>query len=86
MDPKAQVIEKDQSTLSGSRGVVSVEGRATFRSVQTKRSWNEQFMYRLSDFDHFGRIGHWEIWADPLSAWDAVPDAPLEESNATKAH
>ena len=29
-------------------------------------------LYRLSDFDEQRRIGHWEIWADPLSAWEAV--------------
>jgi hypothetical protein len=53
-------------------GVVCVVGRAKFESVKTGRSWDEQFIYRLSGFDSAGRIGHWEIWADPLSAWDAV--------------
>lgn len=54
------------------RGVVSVVGNATFKSVKTGQSWDEQFIYRLSEFDEDGRIGHWEIWADPLSAWAAV--------------
>ena len=54
------------------RGVVCVEGKAKFRSKKTGREWDESFMYRLSGFDEAGRIGHWEIWADTLSAWEAV--------------
>ena len=61
-------------------GVVHVEGRATFRSLQTNRSWKEKFMYRLSGFDEKGKFTHWEIWADPLSAWNAVVNEPLIES------
>ena len=57
-----------------SRGAVSVVGSARFKSVKTGKGWDEQFIYRFSDFDEDGRIGHWEIWADPLSAWDAVGD------------
>ncbi|TKA83795.1 hypothetical protein B0A55_00025 [Friedmanniomyces simplex] len=54
------------------RGVVSVVGQAKFRAVGTGREWEEEFCYRLSGFDEEGRIGHWEVWADPLSAWVAV--------------
>lgn len=54
------------------RGVVSVVGKGTFKSVKTGREWSEKFIYRFSGFDQEGRIGHWEIWADPLSAWIAV--------------
>lgn len=54
------------------RGVVSVVGKGTFTSKKTGKSWDEQFIYRFSGFDGQGRIGHWEIWADPLSAWVAV--------------
>ncbi|MCJ1397572.1 hypothetical protein MMC11_000766 [Xylographa trunciseda] len=57
---------------AGVKGVVSVVAHAKFASVTTGKSWEEDFIYRLSDFDEEGRIGHWEIWADPLSAWDAV--------------
>jgi hypothetical protein len=53
-------------------GAVSVVAHATFKSIKTGKSWKEQFIYRLSGFDQEGRIGHWEIWADPLSAWVAV--------------
>lgn len=53
-------------------GVVSVVGQAKFKAVKTGESWEEQFIYRLSWFDGDGKIGHWEIWADPLSAWMAV--------------
>jgi hypothetical protein len=53
-------------------GMVSVVGKARFASKKTGKGWNEQFIYRFSDFDSQGKIGHWEIWADPLSAWEAV--------------
>lgn len=52
-------------------GVVSVVGKARFESVKTGKGWDEEFIYRFSGFDGEGRIGHWEIWADPLSAWVA---------------
>jgi hypothetical protein len=51
---------------------VSVVAHARFESIKTGKSWEEDFIYRLSEFDEEGRIGHWEIWADPLSAWEAV--------------
>ena len=66
------VIDGDEGEVR--RGVVTVMGKGRFRSVKTGRSWEERFMYRLSRFDHQGKIGHWEIWADPLSAWVAVGD------------
>jgi hypothetical protein len=55
-----------------SKGMVSVVGKGTFKSKKTGKGWDEEFIYRFSDFDDEGRIGHWEIWADPLSAWVAV--------------
>ncbi|MCJ1439038.1 hypothetical protein MMC27_008428 [Xylographa pallens] len=57
---------------AGQNGVVSVVAHAKFASVVTGKSWEEDFIYRLSEFDREGRIGHWEVWADPLSAWEAV--------------
>jgi hypothetical protein len=57
---------------SQSGGAVCVTGKGTFESVKTGKSYDETFMYRLSDFDEEGRIGCWEIWSDSLSAWDAV--------------
>lgn len=56
----------------GGTGVVSVVGKARFKSKKTGKGWGESFIYRFSGFDDLGRIGHWEIWADPLSAWVAV--------------
>lgn len=53
-------------------GMVSVVGKGRFKSRKTGKGWDEQFIYRFSEFDGEGKIGHWEIWADPLSAWDAV--------------
>lgn len=53
-------------------GMVSVVGKGRFTSKKTGKGWKEKFIYRFSDFDHEGRIGHWEVWADPLSAWEAV--------------
>jgi hypothetical protein len=53
-------------------GMVSVVGKGRFTSKKTGKGWAETFVYRFSAFDEQGRIGHWEIWADPLSAWEAV--------------
>ncbi|KAF2253590.1 hypothetical protein BU26DRAFT_515917 [Trematosphaeria pertusa] len=53
-------------------GMVSVVGKGRFMSKKTGRGWEETFVYRFSGFDGEGRIGWWEIWADPLSAWEAV--------------
>jgi hypothetical protein len=72
----AATVEESQGGESGTqpRGAVSVVGKATFASIKTGKQWDEQFIYRFSGFDEAGRIGHWEIWADPLSAWVAVGD------------
>lgn len=56
----------------GGKGAVFVEGGGDFASVKTGRKWKETFVHRFSGFDEQGRIGKWEIWADPLSAYDAV--------------
>ena len=56
----------------GRKGVVTVKLRAEFRSVKTGKGWDEEFVYVLSEFDHEGRIGRQELWADALSAWVAV--------------
>ena len=53
-------------------GMVSVVGKGHFKSVKTGKGWDEEFIYRLGEFDDDGKIGHWEVWADPLSAWVAV--------------
>ena len=62
----------DEFIVDATVGAVSVVAKAKFGSVKTGKSWNETFIYRLSSFDKEGRIGYWEIWADPLSAWEAV--------------
>jgi hypothetical protein len=59
-------------TVAPNGGAVSVVGVGTFKSVKTGKTWEEQFTYRLSGFDIEGKIGKWEIWADPLSAWNAI--------------
>lgn len=61
------------------RGAVSVVGKAKFKAVKTGKDWDEQFIYRLSGFDEEGKIGHWEVWADPLSAWAAVGGEVVSE-------
>ncbi|KAK6071690.1 hypothetical protein SCUP234_09611 [Seiridium cupressi] len=53
---------------------VAVVGKGKFESVGTGRSWDEKFSYVLSGWDEAGKIGRWEIWADPLSAWAAVSE------------
>lgn len=70
----ADAIGPEDSSGAG-KGAVSVVGKAKFKSVMTGREWEEQFIYRLSGFDEDGKIGHWEVWADPLSAWTAVEGA-----------
>ncbi|KAF7888076.1 uncharacterized protein EAF02_002617 [Botrytis sinoallii] len=69
--PQSFIVD-ETCELQGKKGVVSVVGSATFKSLTTGKSWDEQFIYRLSEFDEEGKIGHWEIWADTLSAWNAV--------------
>lgn len=65
------IVDPDANIGEG-HGAVSVVGQAKFKAVATGESWSEQFIYRLSEFSEEGKIGHWEIWADPLSAWEAV--------------
>lgn len=54
------------------QGGVTVKLHASFSSINTGRSWSENLVYVLSEFDDELKIGHLEIWADPLSAWMAV--------------
>ncbi|KAF2403988.1 hypothetical protein EJ06DRAFT_527568 [Trichodelitschia bisporula] len=71
--PNGFIVDPEATTgEAGPTGVVCVVGRGTFEARQSEVLWDEKFIYRLSAFDEEGKIGHWEIWADPLSAWDAV--------------
>ncbi|KAF7675048.1 hypothetical protein GT037_006811 [Alternaria burnsii] len=63
---------KEGFIVDAEAGMVSVVGKGRFTSRKTGKGWNEQFIYRFSGFDEQGKIGHWEVWADPLSAWNAV--------------
>jgi hypothetical protein len=56
---------------------VSVVGKGKFESVEMGRSWEETFSYVLSGWDEDGRMGRWDIWADPLSAWAAVSEQDI---------
>ena len=56
------------------RRTVTVKLHAKFASVRTGKSWEEDFIYVLSEFDEDYKIGKQELWADPLSAWVAVGD------------
>lgn len=62
----------EEFIVDATAGAVSVVAKAKFGSIKTGKRWDETFIYRLSGFDEEGKIGHWEIWADPLSAWEAV--------------
>ena len=67
-------------------GLVSVSGTGQWQSVRTGQGWKESFTFRLSQFDHEGLIGYWEIWADPLSAWLAVHgDLPSSSSSSSSS-
>ncbi|EDU50664.1 hypothetical protein PtrSN002B_008062 [Pyrenophora tritici-repentis] len=63
---------KEGFIVDAEAGMVSVVGKGRFTSRKTGKGWDERFIYRFSGFDNEGKIGHWEIWADPLSAWEAV--------------
>lgn len=54
------------------RGAVLVKAHATVEAVKTGVTWDEDFVFLMSDFDSDGKIGHLEIWSDNLSAWLAV--------------
>ncbi|GIZ44999.1 hypothetical protein CKM354_000818300 [Cercospora kikuchii] len=72
---------EDESQENGhvrGSGLVFVQGGGEFKSVKTGKSWKETFVWKFSEFDQDGKIGHWEIWADPLSAWNAVSDGQAE--------
>ena len=65
---------KEDFMVDPKRGTVTIKLRARFASIKTGRSWEEQFVYVLSEFDEDYKIGSQELWADPLSAWMAVQD------------
>ncbi|KAI5357079.1 hypothetical protein Slin15195_G053210 [Septoria linicola] len=50
---------QEPSNRRGS-GFVFVQGGGKFSSVEPGKSWNEKFVYRFSEFDQAGKIGHWE--------------------------
>lgn len=67
-------VAVDKSAKGEWHGAVTIKLHAKFESVKTGKSWEEDFIYLLSDFDHDMKIGYLELWADPLSAWMAVDD------------
>ena len=71
---KDTIPTKEDFMVDPQKGTVTVKLRASFASIKTGRSWEEQFVYVLSEFDENYKIGSHELWADPLSAWMAVGD------------
>ena len=65
---------KEDFMVDPKRETVTIKLRARFASIKTGKSWEEQFVYVLSEFDEDYKIGSQELWADPLSAWMAVQD------------
>jgi len=65
---------KEELMIDPERGTVTVKMHAFFASIETGVGWEEDFLYVLSQFDERGKIGSQELWADPLSAWQAVGD------------
>jgi len=65
---------REQFMVDPEKGTVTVKLHAKFASVKTGKSWDEEFVYVLSEFDDDFKIGCQELWADPLSAWVAVGD------------
>jgi len=72
--PDEELCVDADAKINGSEltGVVCVSGRGRFEHRGSGWGWDEKFMYRLSGFDEDGRVTHWEIWADPLSAMEAA--------------
>ena len=71
-DPSSVAVpDKESLAVDEKAGMVTVKLHARFSSVKTGRSWEEDFVYVLSNFNEDGRIGRQELWADPLSAWMA---------------
>jgi len=54
--------------------VVTVKGKAKWTYLKTGKKWEETFIWRLSHFDEEGKIGGYEVWADPLSLWWAAQE------------
>ena len=65
---------KEEFMVDAEKKTVTVKLHAKFASVKTGKSWEEEFVYVLSEFDQDFKIGRQELWADPLSAWVAVGD------------
>lgn len=73
--PREDFLIAIRKNSEGKRqGAVIIKLHAKFASIRTGKSWEENFVYILSDFDDGMKIGHLELWADPLSAWMAVSD------------
>lgn len=71
--PSADTLPpKEAFMVDAERKTVTVKLHARFASVKTGKSWEEDFVYVLSEFDADFKIGRQELWADPLSAWVAV--------------
>jgi len=71
--PDAELIVDPDAEVDGPyNGVVCVTGKGKFEAKETGWRWHEKFIYKLSGFDDDGRVTHWEIWSDPLSAWSAL--------------
>jgi hypothetical protein len=68
-DPSAKVDWQD-----GLGGAVCIVGRVEFESVKDGADVARAFIYRLSDFDEEGRIGHWIFSVSP-SSW--IPKSRL---------
>ncbi|KAF4555767.1 Hypothetical protein D9617_2g057300 [Elsinoe fawcettii] len=72
VDPEAKGEGDAGDGFGKGNGTVTSVGKGKFKAVKTGKEWEEKFIWVLSGFDEEGRIGRWDIWADPLSAWLAV--------------
>lgn len=75
---KGSFPAQESFVVDAAANKVSVTGKGKFESVTTGRSWDEKFTYVLSGWDEDGKLGRWEIWADPLSAWAAVSNQEID--------
>jgi hypothetical protein len=68
----AEFIVDASNERGGRGGSAVVKVSCELRKLGSRQGWTEQFIFMFRDFTREGKIGHLEIWADSLSAWNAV--------------
>ena len=74
LPPREGYVVDPDAVIRGSedRGVVMVRAHARLGAIETRKSWDEEFIFVFSAFGDGMKIGRMEIWADNLSAWKGI--------------